>query len=68
MTLLQSRMQPKNFPRPYAVSQKIYQQNPGAAGAGADASIRVRAQQEAAAKDDVYDADYKVVDEEDGKN
>jgi molecular chaperone DnaK len=49
----------------YSVSQKMYQQNPGAAnaggfdpGAGADTAGGT-------GQDDVYDADYKVVDDED---
>ena len=49
----------------YAVSQKMYQQNPENAGgfdpgAGADAGPGTNAGQ-----DDVYDADYKVVDDDD---
>ncbi|NLG88840.1 MAG: molecular chaperone DnaK [Clostridiaceae bacterium] len=46
----------------YPVSQKIYQQNPGGAGgfnpgAGADTGTNT-------GQDDVYDADYKVVDDD----
>jgi len=52
----------------YAVSQKIYQQNPGAAGAGADGFNPGAGAAGGGGQDDVYDADYKVVDEEDGKN
>ncbi|NLM11048.1 MAG: molecular chaperone DnaK [Clostridiaceae bacterium] len=49
----------------YAVSQKIYQQNPGAAGPEAG-GFNPGAGDAAGSsnQDDVYDADYKVVDEE----
>ena len=46
----------------YAVSQKMYQQNPGAAGPGGfDPNMGANAQ---GGQDDVYDADYKVVDDD----
>ncbi|MDD4297554.1 MAG: molecular chaperone DnaK [Ruminiclostridium sp.] len=52
----------------YAVSQKIYQQNPDAANAGGfDPNAGANPAGDAG-QDDVYDADYKVVDEDDKQN
>ncbi|HEY8420486.1 MAG TPA: molecular chaperone DnaK [Thermoclostridium sp.] len=49
----------------YAVSQKIYQQNPGAAGAaGAGGFNQTYGGGTGNSQDDVYDADYKVVDDD----
>lgn len=50
----------------YDVSAKIYQQNPGAAGAGPGAGFNPGAGENpgAGAHDNVYDADYKVVDDD----
>lgn len=47
----------------YAVSQKLYQQNPGAAGAGGF-NPEPGPNPGAGGQDDVYDADYKVVDDD----
>lgn len=52
----------------YAVSQKIYQQNPDAANAGGfDPNAGANSAGDAG-QDDVFDADYKVVDEDDKQN
>ncbi|NLO39477.1 MAG: molecular chaperone DnaK [Ruminiclostridium sp.] len=49
----------------YAISQKMYQQNPGAAGPGGfDPNQDGGANPGTDGQDDVYDADYKVVDDE----
>lgn len=56
----------------YAVSQKIYQQNPGAAGGAGPEGFNPGAggfnpgagANQGGGQDDVYDADYKVVDDE----
>ena len=49
----------------YAISQKMYQQNPGAAGPGGfDPNQDGGANTGTDGQDDVYDADYKVVDDE----
>ncbi|MBP3391449.1 MAG: molecular chaperone DnaK [Clostridia bacterium] len=45
----------------YKISEKIYQQNPGAAATGAAGDAGQ------AGPDNVYDADYKVVDDDDNK-
>ncbi|MBE7056913.1 MAG: molecular chaperone DnaK [Ruminococcaceae bacterium] len=50
----------------FKISEKIYQQNPGAAGAQPGADFNGAAGNGGNA-DNVYDADYKVVDEEDNK-
>jgi len=47
----------------YAVSQKLYQQNAGAAGAGGF-NPNAGAGMGGGPQDDVYDADYKVVDDD----
>jgi molecular chaperone DnaK len=51
----------------YAVSQKMYQQNPGAAGPGGFDPNAAGPNAGGAGQDDVYDADYKVVDDDDNK-
>lgn len=52
----------------YDISQKIYQQNPGAAGPGFNPGAGPEAGQAGpGGQDNVYDADYKVVDEEEKK-
>jgi len=49
----------------YSVSQKLYQQNPGAAGAaGAGFNPNAGGGMGSGNQDDVYDADYKVVDDD----
>lgn len=51
----------------YAVSQKLYQQNPGAAGAAGAGGFNPNAAGgtgSGGGQDDVYDADYKVVDDD----
>ncbi len=48
----------------FKISEKIYQQNPGAAEAAAGAA---GGQEATGGADNVYDADYKVVDEDDNK-
>ena len=50
----------------YKVSEKIYQQNPGAAGGNPDPNAAGGAS-DGANGENVYDADYKVVDEDDNK-
>lgn len=57
----------------YAVSQKIYQQNPGAAGGaggpgGFNPGAGTGANTGGNGQDDVYDADYKVVDDDNNNN
>ncbi|MPN63739.1 Chaperone protein DnaK [bioreactor metagenome] len=55
----------------YAVSEKIYQQNPGAAQGGPQAGPGgpdAGAQGGAQSGQQYYDADYKVVDDDDKKN
>ncbi len=52
----------------YDVSAKIYQQNPGAAGAsGFNPNASAGGPGQGPGQDNVYDADYKVVDEDDSK-
>lgn len=48
----------------YEVSAKIYQQNPGAQGAGFDPNMGANPGAGAGPQDNVYDADYKVVDDD----
>jgi len=52
----------------YSVSQKMYQQNPGAANAGGFNPGAGAGPAGGAGQDDVYDADYKVVDDDDKQN
>jgi len=51
----------------YEISAKIYQQNPNAGGAGFDPSA-AGAGSGTGPQDNVYDADYKVVDEDNNEN
>ncbi|AUS95936.1 molecular chaperone DnaK [Clostridium thermosuccinogenes] len=51
----------------YDISAKIYQQNPGAQGAGFNPGAGANPGSAAGGSDNVYDADYKVVDDDDKK-
>lgn len=50
----------------YEISSKLYQQNPNQGGSGFDPNGQAGGSQSAGG-DNVYDADYKVVDDEDNK-
>ncbi|HZK26912.1 MAG TPA: molecular chaperone DnaK, partial [Thermoclostridium sp.] len=50
----------------YAVSEKLYQQDPNAAGGAEGFNPDIGG--EAGNQDDVFDADYKVVDDEEDAN